>query len=136
VISNVHDAPAARGRSNAAIAQRLVISEHAVAKHTAPIFLRLDLQPSDDDNRARARRARSPRPVASRCPCRVIVAHELAQVKSGAGSEALLWLIGRISSPVAVHNAGRVVGAPVPLKPDERGLLLPVKHLGSPGIDS
>jgi DNA-binding NarL/FixJ family response regulator len=41
----------AEGRSNAAIAQRLVISERAVAKHTASIFLRLDLQPSEDDNR-------------------------------------------------------------------------------------
>ena len=34
-----------------AIAQRLVITERAVAKHTASIFLKLDLQPSDDDNR-------------------------------------------------------------------------------------
>jgi DNA-binding NarL/FixJ family response regulator len=41
----------AEGRSNAAIAQRLVITERAVAKHTASIFLRLDLQQSDDDNR-------------------------------------------------------------------------------------
>ncbi len=41
----------AEGRSNAAIAQRLVISEGAVAKHTASIFQRLDLQPSEDDNR-------------------------------------------------------------------------------------
>jgi DNA-binding NarL/FixJ family response regulator len=41
----------AEGRSNAAIAQRLFITERAVAKHTASIFLRLDLQPSDDDNR-------------------------------------------------------------------------------------
>jgi DNA-binding NarL/FixJ family response regulator len=41
----------AEGRSNAAIAQRLVISERAVAKHTASIFLRLGLQPSEDDNR-------------------------------------------------------------------------------------
>ncbi len=41
----------AEGRSNAAIAQQLVITERAVAKHTASIFLRLDLQPSDDDNR-------------------------------------------------------------------------------------
>ena len=41
----------AEGRSNAAIAQRLVISERAVAKHSASIFIRLDLQPSDDDNR-------------------------------------------------------------------------------------
>ena len=41
----------AEGRSNAAIAQRLVITERAVAKHTASIFLRLGLHPSDDDNR-------------------------------------------------------------------------------------
>ena len=41
----------AEGRSNAAIAQRLVITERAVAKHTASIFLKLDLQPSEDDNR-------------------------------------------------------------------------------------
>jgi DNA-binding NarL/FixJ family response regulator len=41
----------AEGRSNAAIAQQLVITERAVAKHTASIFQRLGLQPSDDDNR-------------------------------------------------------------------------------------
>jgi DNA-binding NarL/FixJ family response regulator len=41
----------AEGRSNVAIAQRMVITERAVAKHTASIFLRLDLQPSYDDNR-------------------------------------------------------------------------------------
>ena len=41
----------AEGRSNVAIGQRLVITERAVAKHTASIFLKLDLQPSDDDNR-------------------------------------------------------------------------------------
>jgi len=41
----------AEGRSNAAIAQRMFITERAVAKHTASIFLRLRLQPSDDDNR-------------------------------------------------------------------------------------
>ena len=41
----------AEGRSNAAIGQQLVISERAVAKHTASIFLRLGLQQSDDDNR-------------------------------------------------------------------------------------
>jgi DNA-binding NarL/FixJ family response regulator len=41
----------AEGRSNAAIAQRLVITERAVAKHTASIFIRLGLQPSEDDNR-------------------------------------------------------------------------------------
>ena len=41
----------AEGRTNAAIAQRLVITESAVAKHIASIFLKLNLQPSDDDNR-------------------------------------------------------------------------------------
>ena len=41
----------AEGRSNAAIAQRMVITERAIAKHTASIFLKLGLQPSDDDNR-------------------------------------------------------------------------------------
>ncbi len=41
----------AEGRSNAAIAQQLFITERAVAKHTASIFVRLGLQPSDDDNR-------------------------------------------------------------------------------------
>jgi DNA-binding NarL/FixJ family response regulator len=41
----------AEGRSNSAIAQQLVITERAVAKQTASIFLRLGLPPSDDDNR-------------------------------------------------------------------------------------
>ena len=41
----------AEGRSNSAIAQQLFITERAVAKHTASIFLRLGLPPSDDDNR-------------------------------------------------------------------------------------
>jgi len=41
----------AEGRSNAAIAQRLVVTERAVAKHTSSIFVKLNLQPSDDDNR-------------------------------------------------------------------------------------
>jgi DNA-binding NarL/FixJ family response regulator len=41
----------AEGRTNAAIAQRLVITERAVAKHTASIFLRLGLHPSEDNNR-------------------------------------------------------------------------------------
>jgi DNA-binding NarL/FixJ family response regulator len=41
----------AEGRSNVAIAQRLFVTERAVAKHTAAIFTKLDLQPSDDDNR-------------------------------------------------------------------------------------
>ncbi|MGD0554339.1 MAG: response regulator transcription factor [Streptosporangiaceae bacterium] len=41
----------AEGRSNAAIAQRLFISEKAVSKHAAGIFGRLGLALSDDDNR-------------------------------------------------------------------------------------
>jgi len=41
----------AQGRSNAAIGQRLFLSESAVGKHTASIFTKLDLVPSDDDNR-------------------------------------------------------------------------------------
>ena len=41
----------AEGRSNSAIAQRLYVSEKAVSKHSTSIFLKLDLPPSDDDNR-------------------------------------------------------------------------------------
>ncbi|GAA5048776.1 DNA-binding NarL/FixJ family response regulator [Thermocatellispora tengchongensis] len=41
----------AEGRSNAAISQRLFLSDSAVGKHTASIFAKLDLAPSDDDNR-------------------------------------------------------------------------------------
>ncbi|MGH3179008.1 MAG: response regulator [Streptosporangiaceae bacterium] len=41
----------AEGRSNAAIASKLVVTERAVAKHTANIFTKLNLPPSDDDNR-------------------------------------------------------------------------------------
>jgi DNA-binding NarL/FixJ family response regulator len=41
----------AQGRSNAAIAEQLVVTERAIAKHTANIFLKLDLTPSDNDNR-------------------------------------------------------------------------------------
>ena len=41
----------AEGRSNAAIGQRLFITEKAVSKHAAGIFAKLDLMPSDDDNR-------------------------------------------------------------------------------------
>jgi DNA-binding NarL/FixJ family response regulator len=41
----------AEGRSNAAIGQRLFITEKAVSKHAAGIFAKLDLVPSDDDNR-------------------------------------------------------------------------------------
>ncbi|MBY8888704.1 response regulator transcription factor [Streptomyces sp. PTM05] len=41
----------AEGRSNAAVAQRLFISEGAVGKHTTSIFTKLGLAASDDDNR-------------------------------------------------------------------------------------
>ncbi|MGY3201266.1 response regulator [Streptomyces sp. TE5632] len=41
----------AQGRSNAAIAGRLVVTERAIAKHTANIFTKLGLEVSDDDNR-------------------------------------------------------------------------------------
>jgi DNA-binding NarL/FixJ family response regulator len=41
----------AEGRSNAAIEQRLFLSESAVGKHIANIFGKLDLAASDDDNR-------------------------------------------------------------------------------------
>ena len=41
----------AEGRSNAAIGQRLRIGDSAVTKHTNNIFTKLDLLPSNDDNR-------------------------------------------------------------------------------------
>ena len=41
----------AEGRTNSAIAQRLSISDKAVGKHCTSIFAKLDLAPSDDDNR-------------------------------------------------------------------------------------
>ena len=41
----------AEGRSNSAIAQRLSVSDKAVGKHCTSIFAKLDLTPSDDDNR-------------------------------------------------------------------------------------
>jgi len=41
----------AEGRSNAAIAARLFVTEKAVSKHAAGIFTRLGLSQSDDDNR-------------------------------------------------------------------------------------
>jgi DNA-binding NarL/FixJ family response regulator len=41
----------AEGRSNAAIAGRLVITEKAVSKHINSILTKLDLPPSDDDHR-------------------------------------------------------------------------------------
>jgi len=41
----------AEGRSNAAVASNMVVSEKAISKHIANIFVKLDLAPSDDDNR-------------------------------------------------------------------------------------
>ncbi|HEY4568748.1 MAG TPA: response regulator transcription factor, partial [Kribbella sp.] len=41
----------AEGRSNAAIASALFVTEKAVSKHTNNIFSKLDLPPSEDDNR-------------------------------------------------------------------------------------
>ncbi|MEV0123505.1 response regulator transcription factor [Streptomyces sp. NPDC050703] len=41
----------AQGRSNAAIASQLVVTERAIAKHTSNIFGKLGLPVSDDDNR-------------------------------------------------------------------------------------
>jgi DNA-binding NarL/FixJ family response regulator len=41
----------AAGRSNAAIAGKLFVSEKAVSKHINNIFSKLGLPPSDDDNR-------------------------------------------------------------------------------------
>ncbi len=41
----------AEGRSNAAVAARLFVTEKAVSKHISNIFTKLDLPPSDDDNR-------------------------------------------------------------------------------------
>jgi DNA-binding NarL/FixJ family response regulator len=41
----------AEGRSNAAIAQHLFVSEKAVSKHCTSILAKLDLPPSENDNR-------------------------------------------------------------------------------------
>ncbi|MYT31212.1 response regulator [Streptomyces sp. SID8354] len=41
----------AEGRTNAAIARRLVVSDGAVEKHVSNIFLKLGLTPSDGDHR-------------------------------------------------------------------------------------
>ena len=41
----------AEGRSNGAIARRLVVSEAAIAKHVNSIFTKLDLLPAADDHR-------------------------------------------------------------------------------------
>src|SRR5262249_25143643 len=51
----------AEGRSNHAIAAKLVVSERAVEKHVTSIFSKLDLPPAEDDHRGAPRRgARSP----------------------------------------------------------------------------
>ena len=44
----------AQGLSNAQIAERLVLSDGAVAKHVANIFRGLDLQPGEENRRVRA----------------------------------------------------------------------------------
>jgi DNA-binding NarL/FixJ family response regulator len=41
----------AEGRTNAAIASRLYVTEKAIGKHSASIFTKLDLPPAPDDNR-------------------------------------------------------------------------------------
>jgi DNA-binding NarL/FixJ family response regulator len=41
----------AEGRTNAAIAKKLVVTERAVEKHVGNIFTKLDLPPSDTDHR-------------------------------------------------------------------------------------
>jgi len=41
----------AEGRSNAAIAKRMFITEKSVSKHAASIFVKLELPPSDAGNR-------------------------------------------------------------------------------------
>ncbi|WP_460340441.1 response regulator [Actinoallomurus acanthiterrae] len=41
----------AQGHSNRSIAQRLVVTERAVEKHAAAIFLKFDLPPAETDNR-------------------------------------------------------------------------------------
>ncbi|MFF8262614.1 hypothetical protein [Streptomyces virginiae] len=47
-----HELPRGRGRSTAAVAGALFISESAVAKHTAAISTGLRIEPSADDNRS------------------------------------------------------------------------------------
>jgi DNA-binding NarL/FixJ family response regulator len=41
----------AEGRTNAAIARRLVVTDRAIEKHVASIFGKLRLPPSQDDHR-------------------------------------------------------------------------------------
>ncbi|NRQ49502.1 LuxR C-terminal-related transcriptional regulator [Aeromicrobium stalagmiti] len=43
----------AEGRSNAAIAAALFVTEKAISKHTSNIFMKLDLDPDDDSNNRR-----------------------------------------------------------------------------------
>ena len=58
----------AEGRSNAAIAEALVVTERAVEKHVTSIFSKLDLAPTVEDHRrvlavlAYLRSAASPTP--------------------------------------------------------------------------
>ena len=58
----------AEGRSNGAIAERLVVSERAVEKHISNIFSKLGLPPSDSDHRRGPRRPRIPRIVTDSRP--------------------------------------------------------------------
>ena len=44
----------AEGLSNRQIAERLVLSDGAVAKHVANVFLKLDLLPGEENRRVRA----------------------------------------------------------------------------------
>lgn len=43
----------AQGRSNAALAAALYVSEKAISKHTSNIFMKLDLDPGDDSSNRR-----------------------------------------------------------------------------------
>ena len=44
----------AEGRSDGRVARRLVLSDGAVAKHVANVFLKLDLLPGEENRRVRA----------------------------------------------------------------------------------
>ena len=54
-------APMAEGRSNAGIAEALVLSVGAVEKHVASILAKLDLPPSESDHRASSPSSRTSR---------------------------------------------------------------------------
>ncbi|GAA4237818.1 hypothetical protein GCM10022254_51210 [Actinomadura meridiana] len=41
----------AQGHSNRSIARHLVVTERAVEKHAAAIFMKFDLSPTESDNR-------------------------------------------------------------------------------------